>query len=315
MDMIVYTEFSSLSRDLGIPTKTLFAVSNRIRAHYRKVRIPKKSGGYRELSVPDEVLKRIQRAIAERILFYHPISRYARAYRFGASVQSNARPHVGKEAVLKLDIKHFFDSILYSTVKEKCFPKRNFSEPIRVLLSMLCYCGDSLPQGAPTSPIITNIIMRDFDETVGDYCEARGITYTRYCDDMTFSGSFDADALTAFVKTELFQSGYLLNAEKTVLADAHHRQTVTGLVVNERLGVPASYKREIRKDVYFCEKYGVSEHLRATGSTKSETAYLEGLLGRIAYVLKTEPNSREFSEYKETVTLLLKRAHSSESHI
>ena len=109
--MIVYRELSSLERDLCISAKTLYAVSNNIGKHYRKAKLPKKSGGYRNLSVPDEILKTIQRQISEILLIHMPVSGYAKAYRFGSSTLRNAKYHVGKQMVLKLDILHFFDSL------------------------------------------------------------------------------------------------------------------------------------------------------------------------------------------------------------
>ena len=298
MIMIVYTEFRSIEQDLGIPIKTLFSVSNSLSSHYKRVKIPKKNGSFRELSVPDEVLKKIQTAIANKILAYEPISKYAQAYKPGASVQRNASYHIGKKKILKLDIKHFFDSILYSTVKDKCFPAERFSEPIRILLSMLCYNRDALPQGAPSSPIITNIIMRDFDEKVGDFCKERNISYTRYCDDMTFSGDFDEKPIIEFVKAELFAYGYLLNSKKTTVVSSSGRQVVTGVVVNEKMTCPAEYKSKIRQEVYFCKKYGVENHLQHIHYTGDIRAYVQSLLGRVSFVLQTEPGEQEFLEYK-----------------
>ena len=307
VSMIVYTELKSVEQDLGIPIKTLFSVSNSLSSHYKRVKIPKKNGSFRELNVPDEVLKKIQGAIAQRILAYEPISKYAQAYKTGASVQKNASHHIGKKKILKLDIKHFFDSILYVTVKDKCFPVERFSEPIRILLSMLCYNRESLPQGAPSSPIITNIIMRDFDERVGDFCRERNITYTRYCDDMTFSGDFDEKPIIAFVKAELFEEGYLLNSKKTTVVSSSGRQVVTGVVVNEKLTVPAEYKAKIRQEVYFCKKFGVENHLEHIHYTKDKKAYLKSLLGRVSFVLQTEPNDEDFLEYKTYLTNVLRQ--------
>ena len=168
--MIVYRELSSLERDLGISARTLYAVSNNIGKHYHKAKLPKKSGGYRNLFVPDEILKDIQRQISEVLLIHMPVSRYAKAYRFGSSTLRNAKHHVGKQVVLKLDILHFFDSIRYSTVKDKVFPEEIYAEPLRILLTMLCYHKDALPQGAPSSPAITNIILYEYDELVGQWC-------------------------------------------------------------------------------------------------------------------------------------------------
>ncbi len=87
-----------------------------------------------------------------------PVSPYAMAYRYGASVVRNAAQHVGRPAVLKLDIRHFFDSILYASVKEAAFPAEIYGEPLRILLTILCYHRDGLPQGAPSSPAISNLV-------------------------------------------------------------------------------------------------------------------------------------------------------------
>ena len=188
--MIVYRELSSLEKDLGFHAKTLYAVSNNLGKHYHNVQLPKKSGGIRKLSVPDELLKSIQRKITDVLLIPMPVSQYAKAYRYGSSTTRNARHHVRKNVILKLDIMHFFDSIRYSTVKNLVFPEEIYAENLRILLTMLCYYRDALPQGAPSSPAITNIILYGFDEQIGHWCRDKNISYTRYCDDMTFSGDF-----------------------------------------------------------------------------------------------------------------------------
>ena len=113
---IVYQEGPSLARDLGLPLRTLYAVSNRIPAHYHRAEVPKRDGGVRVLRVPDPVLKDIQRRIARVLLSGMPVSPHATAYRYGAGVVENARRHVGRPELLKLDILHFFDSIRYIEV-------------------------------------------------------------------------------------------------------------------------------------------------------------------------------------------------------
>ena len=109
--MIVYRELSSLVRDLGIPAGALYAVSNTLDRHYNRRQIPKPSGGVRELSVPDPLLKHIQRQILQVLLVHMPVSPYATAYRYGGSNLRNAAPHVGKPCVLNLAIRHFFDEL------------------------------------------------------------------------------------------------------------------------------------------------------------------------------------------------------------
>ena len=296
--MIVYKELASIEQDLGFSARTLYGLSNHLEKHYHNVFIPKSDGSKRKLSVPDLILKRVQKSIADNILVQFPVSRYAKAYKVGSSVQRNAQPHIGKKKLLKLDIEGFFDHILYSQVKDIVFCEEKFAEPIRILLTMLCYYKESLPQGAPTSPAITNIIMFDFDETVGVFCNKKNIAYTRYCDDMTFSGDFDEGEVITFVKKELFKLGLFLKNRKTVVVPASKRQTVTGIVVNEKLNITKEYKRNIRQEMYYIQKFGMDEHLNKLGIS-DKRGYLLSLKGRISFVLQTIPNNREFVEYRK----------------
>ena len=100
--MIVYRELASIEQDLGFPASTLYGLSNDLDRHYHSVFIPKSDGSKRKLSVPDLILKRVQKSIADNILVQYPISTYAKAYKQGTTIQSNARPHVGKKKILKL---------------------------------------------------------------------------------------------------------------------------------------------------------------------------------------------------------------------
>lgn len=296
--MIVYKELASIERDLGFSAKTLYGLSNNLEKHYHNVLIPKRDGSKRKLSVPDLILKSVQKSIADNILAQYPVSSYAKAYKIGSNVQRNAQPHVGKKKILKLDIEGFFDHILYSQVKNIVFCEEKFAEPIRVLLTMLCYYKESLPQGAPTSPAITNIILYDFDETVGAFCSKKKIAYTRYCDDMTFSGDFDEREVIAFVKGELCKLGLFLKNRKTAVIPASKRQTVTGIVVNKKLNITKDYKKKIRQEMHYIQKFGLDGHVsRCKISDKQQ--YVLSLRGRIAFVLQTTPNDSEFLEYKK----------------
>ncbi|MBO5935729.1 MAG: RNA-directed DNA polymerase [Clostridia bacterium] len=297
--MIVYRELSSLSKDLGVSKSSLYKLSNSINKNYHKVEIPKKNGGTRVLSVPSENLKEVQRKITKVILSKETVSIHTTAYRYGASTAYNASHHVNKDVVLKLDILHFFDSILYSDVKDKVFPAEKYSEQIRTLLAILCYHKDSLPQGAPSSPAITNIIMRDFDNTVGEWCRKKNIAYTRYCDDMTFSGNFDAKEVIGFIKIQLRENGFLLNTAKTRVIRRNRSQTVTGIVVNEKINIPADYKRKLRQELYYCKKFGVNSHMARMDFDGNEMSYINRLLGKINYVLSVTPHDKQMLDYKK----------------
>lgn len=296
--MIVYRELSSIEKDLGYPAKTLYGLSNNLEKHYHTVFIPKSDGTKRKLSVPDLILKKVQKSIADNILSYYRISKYATAYKVGSSVQKNARLHVNKKKILKLDIEGFFDNITYSRVKDIVFYKEKYSEPIRILLTMLCYYKESLPQGAPTSPSITNIMMYEFDERVGNYCNQKGVVYTRYCDDMIFSGDFCETDIISFVKNELRKLGLFLKKRKTAIIPKSKRQTVTGIVVNEKINLTKEYKKKIRQEIHYIEKFGIESHAKKQGISNMQE-YLDSLTGRIAFVLQTCPQNLEFRRYRE----------------
>ena len=297
--MIVYRELPSLVTDLGFSAGTLYSVSRNIPSHYRSVRIPKRGGGFRELSVPDRLLKAIQRKIHEKLLCLEPISPYATAYRPCGSTRIHASVHTGKAMLLKLDIDHFFDYAYYPLVKQKAFPSERYSEQNRVLLALLCTCGGTLPQGAPTSPAISNIILYDFDLTLGTWCAQRGIAYTRYCDDLTFSGDFDPGEVIAVVRAELKKLGFFLNDRKTAILRPGRRQLVTGLVVNESVHVPRDLIRSLRQELYYCQKFGIRSHLERTCIQTPPEEYAMQLLGRIGYVLSVEPEQHALAEGRQ----------------
>lgn len=297
--MIIYKELSSLTNDLGVSAKALYSVSNHIASHYYQTKILKKNGEYRELSVPNEFLKMIQKRIVEKLLIYEEVSPYATAYTYGASTVKNAYPHLDQNTILKLDIRHFFDHIIYPVVKEKVFVKQKYSEKNRILLSILCLYNDALPQGAPTSPIISNIIMKDFDNLVGEWCNERGIRYTRYCDDMTFSGDFNHVEVISFVKEELKKMGFYLNDKKTIVARKGQKQIVTGIIVNEKINTPLLYRKKIRQELYYCKKFGIASHLQRKQLDMSEQDYLKKLLGKVNYVLSVDTANVEMIDYKK----------------
>ena len=297
--MIIYKEFSSLLNDLEFSGETLYSVSNHIKRHYRTVKIPKANGEFRELNVPDDLLMSIQRAINNKLLCLEEVSSYAMAYRPGTSIKTNATPHVNKPVVLKMDIRHFFDHLIFPLIKEKAFPDIRYSEQNRILLTSLCTYKDALPQGAPTSPAISNIIMQEFDDIVGAWCEERNIAYTRYCDDMTFSGDFDSKPVISLVRKELQKMGLYLNEKKTTIVRKGQKQSVTSLIVNEKISVSSDYKKRIRQEMFYCMKYGITDHLTKIKCTYTKDAYVAKLLGRINYVISIEPDNLQMRKYRK----------------
>ncbi len=275
----------------------LYALSNHPQEHYRQVRIPKRTGGYRTLHVPDPLLKKVQRNILHHVLRGFSPSQASKAYEKGSSAVSNAVVHMGKPIVLKLDIHDFFGNITFPMVLHHAFPGQYFPVPVGTMLTSLCCLRERLPQGAPTSPAISNLVMKPFDEYMAHWCGQRKITYSRYSDDMTFSGDFDTDAVRC--KTENFLSAYglELNREKTRRCGRGTRQCVTGIVVNDKVQLPKDYRKRLRQEIYYCRAYGVDDHLRRKDREPREAgAYLESLLGKVSYLLSVNPEDLWFQE-------------------
>lgn len=291
--------------------RCLYALSNHPEAHYRTLSVPKRGGGRRTLREPDALLKKVQKNILRHILDGAPVSEYACAYRKGMGVRQNAAIHLGQPMILKLDIHDFFGSITFPMVMRSAFPGTLFPPAAATMLTSLCCFRDVLPQGAPTSAAISNLVMEPFDRHMGAWCAARGIRYSRYCDDMTFSGAFDAGEVEAKVRAFLEAMGFSLNRKKTKLMTAGRRQTVTGLVVNEKLQVPREYQRALRQELYFCETYGVRSHMeRKNGRVPSEeeaARYLESLAGKVAYVASVDPESENARRMQEKIKNLIKK--------
>ena len=287
--------------------KTLYSISNNIEKNYKVYKIKKNNGGYRTIYEPNSLLKHIQKSILNNILNNKSISKYAKAYHKGISLRDNACVHVNKEIILKLDIKDFFESISFVDIYNSCFSIEYFPKSVGMLLTYLCTYDDHLTQGSPTSSYISNLVMKDFDEEIGSYCEDNNISYTRYSDDMTFSGSFNPSDIIIKVRKMLYKLGLELNNNKIHVVSKSSCQSVTGIVVNEKVQVNSKYRNRIRQEVYYIKKYGLESHLDRCGFKDDKLKYLDKLYGRILYVLQINSDDKEFINYKEFVGSLKKK--------
>lgn len=289
----------------------LYTISNNIEKNYIIHKIKKRNGKIRTIYEPEINLKIIQKNILHNILEERYISKYAKAYKKGLSIKDNTLCHVNKDMILKLDIKDFFENITYMQVYCSCFKEEYFPESIRTLLTNLCTYRGYLPQGTPTSSYISNIIMLDFDIKIGEYCKKNDISYTRYCDDMTFSGNFSKENIIKLVKQELKKLNLTLNKEKINLITKKSRQIVTGIVVNQKPQVNIDYRKELRKEIYYIKKYGLNSHMKKINITIPKEKYLNQLLGRINFVLQIDNTNKEFIEYRKYILTLKKNSNES----
>ena len=289
-----------LLKGLDVPEEAylpcLYTVSNQIETHYHPVVIPKKSGGRRKLLVPDALLRTIQRNLLHHVLEEFQISEFACAYKKGTSIVDNACPHVGAKLVLKLDIQDFFDQITWILVYQNAFPGTHLPPAIRKMLTEFCCVRDRLPQGAPTSPTVSNLVMRPFDVHMGEWCREREIRYTRYCDDLTFSGAFAPEEVIRKVRGFLQVYGFELNRKKTRVLGRGNAQSVTGIVVNEKAQVSRAYRRKLRQEVYLFDRYGI----KTAEGPKNDERERRRLLGKMRYVLSVNPEDVWFGNmYKK----------------
>lgn len=283
--------------------KTLYTISNNIEDNYKIFKIKKRNGKERTIYAPKRNLKHIQKQILKNILNNKEISKYATAYHKNISLKDNAIPHINKKIILKLDIENFFENIKFENVYNTCFPIEYFPRSLGILLTYLCTYNNHLTQGSPTSAYISNLVMKEFDETIGPWCEKQNISYTRYSDDMTFSGDFNPKIIINEVKKQLNQIGLTINRNKIHVITNNKRQSVTGIVVNKKLNINNQYRKKIRQEIYYIKKYGLDSHMNRINK-KEKNKYINSLYGQILFVLQIDTNNKEFIEYKTFINNL-----------
>lgn len=274
-----------MSNILGIRWELLKKVINNSQKMYYNFNISKRNGGKRKISMPNEVLKEIQALIKEKILKNIKISDKANGFVEKKSIVTNAKEHLNKDKILNIDLKDFFPSIhknrVYYIFKNLC----GYNNDVSFCLTNLVTYKNSLPQGAPTSPILSNIVSYMMDIRLEKLSKKLGINYTRYADDITFSGSRNIinTKLLEYVTTIIEDCGFKINHTKTRFANKGSRQEVTGLIVNnDTINVPKRYIKEIRQELYYINKFGIKGHRAKIGFENKY--YKEHLLGKILYV-------------------------------
>ena len=260
------------------------SAGQKLDAAYKRHLLPKKSGGSRVISAPDAVLKRVQRAILERLLA--PLGQHEAAHGFvaGRGIVGNAQVHVGQAVVVNADVSQCFASVRWPLVLAAL--RRDLSATLGpVALSLLCdvcTAQGALPTGAPTSPALLNRVLLKTDEVLAEAAFKRGVRYTRYADDLTFSGEDGAVEMLAIARRTLSQIGLVLDGRKTNIFRRGRRQMVTGLVVNDQVSVPRRIRRRLRAAVHRVEQ-------GQTPTWHEQPDPLDALKGRLGFVRMVHP--------------------------
>lgn len=307
---------ADVAQALGVPVPQLrwlaFHSEAATVSHYVRFQIPKKSGGTREISAPQPRLAAAQDWILANVLAKVPVEPPAHGFVAGRSTVTNAVPHVRRAVVVNVDLKDFFPTVTFPRVKG-VFQSLGYSPAVATLLALLAteaprrtveYEGRAyhvaigpraLPQGASTSPALSNLVVRKLDRRLAGLAPKLGWTYTRYADDLTFSG----DTLTpkgeknpksvawllARVRHIVEAEGFAVNEKKLRVLRRSAPQTVTGIVVNEKPSAPRSERRRLRAILHRARLEGLEKQNRA-----GHPNFAAWLRGHVAYVSMVNPD-------------------------
>ena len=303
---------------------------------YRTFFIPKKSGGKREISAPVSKLEAFLWPVDLILKSLYEPKACVMGFTYGRSIVDNAKAHLGQNYILNLDLKDFFPSIKQARVWKRlqlapfCFP-----EDVASVIAGLCsHKKESedgtkeyvLPQGAPTSPILTNIICERLDHRLMGVAKRFNLRYTRYADDITFSSMHSVLAIggEAFeeIKHVIEEQGFVINDKKTRLQKVGARQEVTGIILSEKINTPRTYVRDIDQILYVWEKFGYEKAFARLLQDEGKKAYhkktvssMENVIGGKLDYLKMVKGEKDkvYIKYASKFEMLKKqKKHSTE---
>jgi RNA-directed DNA polymerase len=307
----VLAEPADVARAIGIPIPELrwlcFHAEATDQPHYAYFEIPKRSGGTRRLAAPQPRLAAAQAWVLHNVLEKLTTEPPAHGFIKGRSTLSCAIPHVGQGVVVNQDLSDFFPTITFGRVRG-VFTRLGYSPAVATVFALLCteaprvavdFEGKrtwaavgprALPQGACTSPALSNQVAKKLDRRLRGMSEKHGYTYTRYADDLTFStpseraGTASVAMLLARVRHIVGEEGFAIHPRKGRVQRAGGRQTVTGIVVNDRPGVPRDEVRKLRSILHHAESEGLAAQNRA------HVPHFEAhLRGKLAYLHMVDP--------------------------
>ncbi len=262
---------------------------------YQSFQIPKKTGGVRTINAPQKSLKFIQHCLAFILQETYSPTKSVNGYVIERNVVTNAIGHANKNFVLNLDLENFFPSISIKRVSKVLqLPPVSAHPKVSSMIAKLCCFQEALPQGAPTSPLLSNLICQRLDRRIEGLVKKHPITYTRYADDLTFSSDEPfQNGFLSHLDNIIKEEGFTINMEKVRLQLKNSRQEVTGITVNERVNVPQKFIREVRAMLHNWETLGyeaaqqkfLQHYVPKKANKKKEEAQLRNVVaGKINYL-------------------------------
>lgn len=262
---------NELNKYLGIDSSTLETLMYATFKGYKYVSFDliKKNGKIRTINAPTKSLKEIQHKLYEYLKTIYHARQSSYGFEPGKNNILNAKKHKKRKYILNIDLKDMFSQITANRIRGMLMSEPYmFDESVANAISKITCCRGILPQGAPTSPILSNMILKMLDTKLIKYSREYNLYYTRYADDLTFSANYDFSHivfinypetydLTIRLKHIFESSNFIINNEKTRYYTFYRRQEVTGIVVNKKLNVAKERRKEIRLLLYLCERFGV----------------------------------------------------------
>ncbi|SHO56340.1 reverse transcriptase family protein [Vibrio quintilis] len=301
-DCPVIFEVEHLSKLIGINYEDLNKMIFGEKSFYRTFYIKKRSGNKREISAPYPSLALCQLWIKENILSLDKSHFCSHSYTKKRSILSNAKIHINSNSILKLDIRDFFPSIKINWVINY-FSSLGYSENVAFALASLCCLNDTLPQGGRTSPDLSNLLLKSLDKRLYRLAKKFSFKYTRYADDITFSGDDIPAIFINYVSDILVNYGFVLNNNKIRLIKGDKQKIITGLDVSgEKVRLPRKMRRDLKKQVYYIKNYGLLSHV--SKQKIKDPNYIQSLLGKLAFWMYVEKSNKEVKGMYEFIKSL-----------
>ncbi|NOR55232.1 MAG: RNA-directed DNA polymerase [Sulfurovum sp.] len=281
-DIPIIFEIEHLALLLGMEISVLNRMIFGTKSFYRTFEIPKKSkDSVRIIDAPYPSLLSVQQWILKNILKNIHIDDSAHAYMKKKSILTNVTPHLNNKVLLKIDLKNFFPNIEKNRIIA-VFLKLGYTQNISFALASLCTLNNHLPQGAPTSPTLSNIIAYRLDRRLSSLCKKSDMVYTRYADDMVITSKYISLKTKDLIITIIEDCGFIVNKDKTYLSTNQNKRIITGISIQDgTTKIPRKLKREIKQEMYYLNKYGFYSHINKRKITNP--FYLERIRGQILF--------------------------------
>ena len=282
---------------------------------YFTFEIKKRNGGTRVIKSPNDDLKYIQRTLRNEFYDIYPGKASAHGFCQDKSVVTNAKQHLGKRYIFNIDLEDFFDSISFVRIRS-LFQSNPFNFPYKVstVLAHICCFQNSLPQGAPTSPVLSNMIAWKLDANLQHLAKKSGCIYTRYADDITFSFTYQKSSIPKDIilfsedgpqpgktlTSIIEKNGFKINQNKVRFAGKNKRMEVTGIVVNDFLNTPRAFIKQVSAMLHAWAKFGIDaaekEHLQRYDKKQSSNhhkSFDKIVKGKISFIRQVRGDDDE----------------------